>query len=161
MWQKYSHVWCWYYAIFEDDTIKCEKKIWVQPNVAKVRSNVMLVRPNVTMEPTNVRKKIRELSNETKVQSYMMLVLHNFWGWYYQMWEKNTSTTEYGKSTVKCDVSIAQYDNETNKCEKKNKRTIECNKSIVICDVGIAQCDNGIVKCEEKIKVPLNVRKVQ
>ena len=77
------------------------------------------------------------------------------------MWEKNTSIIECGKSTVKCDVSIAQYDDETNKCEKKNKGTIECDKSTVICDVGIAQCDNGTVKCEEKIKVPLNVRKVQ
>ena len=44
------------------------------------------------------------------------------WGWYYQMWEKNTSATECGKSTVKCDVSIAQYDNETNKCKKKKIR---------------------------------------
>ena len=55
------------------------------------------------------------------------------------MWEKNTSTTEYGKSTVKCDVSIAQYDNETNKCEKKNKGIIECDKSTIIYDVGTTQ----------------------
>ena len=44
-------------AQFEDDTIKCEKKIRVQPNVAKVWSNVMLVLLNVTMKPLTVRKK--------------------------------------------------------------------------------------------------------
>ena len=37
----------------------------------------MLVLPNVTMEPSNVRRKIREPPNVTKVQSYVMLVLHN------------------------------------------------------------------------------------
>ena len=26
MWQKYSHMWCWYTAQCEDGTIKCEKK---------------------------------------------------------------------------------------------------------------------------------------
>ena len=36
------------------------------------------------------------------------------------------STTECGKSMVKCDVSTAQCDNETIKCEKKNKGTTEC-----------------------------------
>ena len=41
----------------DDGTIKCEKKIKVPPNVRKVRSNVMLVLPNVTIEPSNVRKK--------------------------------------------------------------------------------------------------------
>ena len=64
-------------AKFEDSTIKCEKKIWVQLNVAKVWSNVMLVLPNVTIEPSNVRKKIRGSSNVTKERSHVMLVLHN------------------------------------------------------------------------------------
>ena len=52
-------------------------KIKVPPNVRKVRSNKMLVLPNVTMEPSNVRKKIRESLNVTKVQSHVMLVLPN------------------------------------------------------------------------------------
>ena len=43
----------------------------------KVRSNKMLVLPNVTMEPSNVIKKIREPQNVIKVQSHIMLVLHN------------------------------------------------------------------------------------
>ena len=40
----------------------------------KVWSNVILVLPNVTMEPSNVTKKIREPPNVTK---YVMLILHN------------------------------------------------------------------------------------
>ena len=44
-------------AQFEDDIIKCEKKICVQPNVAKVRLNLKLVLSNVTMKPSNVKIK--------------------------------------------------------------------------------------------------------
>ena len=53
-------------AQFEDDTIKCEKKIKVQLNMKTIQSNVMLVLPNVTIEPSFVRKKI-EPPNVTKV----------------------------------------------------------------------------------------------
>ena len=45
--------------------------------MAKVRSNVMLVLPNVTIELSNVRKKIRELPNVTKVQLHVILVMPN------------------------------------------------------------------------------------
>ena len=38
-------------------TAKCEEKIKVPPNVRKIRSNMMLVLPNVTIKPSNVRKK--------------------------------------------------------------------------------------------------------
>ena len=51
-------------VIYDVDTIQCEngiikyeKKIKVPLNVRKIRSNVMLVLPNVTIEPSNVRKK--------------------------------------------------------------------------------------------------------
>ena len=38
----------------------------------------MLVLPNVTLEPSNVRrKKKKEPSNVTKVRSHVMLILHN------------------------------------------------------------------------------------
>ena len=56
----------------------------------------MLVQPNVTMEPSNVRKK------------------------------KNKGTIECGKSRVIRVVGIAYCDNKTIKCEKANKRTINC-----------------------------------
>ena len=46
-------------------------------NVTKVQSHLMLVLPNVTMELSNVRKKIRVQLNAVKVRSYVMLVLPN------------------------------------------------------------------------------------
>ena len=56
MWQKYNHMWCWYCPIW---WWNCQMwvKIKVPSNVTKVRSNKMLVLPNVTMKPSNVRKK--------------------------------------------------------------------------------------------------------
>ena len=89
MWQKYSHIWCWYYTIFEDGTIKCEKKIRVQPNVAKVRSNVMLVLPNMTMKPTNVRKKKKGNHRMWQKYSHMWCWYCPMWQWNCQMWGKN------------------------------------------------------------------------
>ena len=44
-----------------------EKKIKIPSNVRKIQLYVMLVLPNVTMEPSNVRKKIKESPNVTKV----------------------------------------------------------------------------------------------
>ena len=38
---------------------------------------MILVLPNVTILPTNVRKKIKEPKNVTKEQSHVMLKLHN------------------------------------------------------------------------------------
>ena len=38
-------------------TVKCEKKNGVPLNVTKIHTYVMLVPSNVTMEPSNVRKK--------------------------------------------------------------------------------------------------------
>ena len=42
-----------------------------QSNVIKVLSNVILIQLNVTMEPLDVRKKIKEPLNVTKRNSYM------------------------------------------------------------------------------------------
>ena len=82
--------------------------------------------------------------------------------------KKKKWTTKYDKSTITCNVDIAQcedgtikYENGTIKCEKKNKGTIECDKSTVTCNVGTMQCEAGIIKCEEKKKEPPNVIKVQ
>ena len=44
--------------------------------MTKVQSDVMLVLPNVTMEPFNVEKK-KKPPNVTKQQSHVMLELHN------------------------------------------------------------------------------------
>ena len=89
----------------------------------------------------------------TKVQSHMMLVLHNV-----RMVPSNVrkkkGTTKYDKSTVICDVGTIKY-------KKINKGTTEYDKSTVTCDIGIAQCENDTIKCEKTIREPLNVRKVQ
>jgi len=45
--------------------------------VIKVQLYVMLVLLNVTMELSNVSKKIRKSQNVTKVRSYVILVLPN------------------------------------------------------------------------------------
>ena len=45
--------------------------------MVKVLSYVMSVLLNVIMEPSNVKKKMKELSNVTKVQSHVMLELYN------------------------------------------------------------------------------------
>ena len=70
------------------------------------------------------------------------------WQWNYQMWggkKKKGGTTEYDKSTVTCDVDIAQCEDRTIKCD-----TTECEKSTVKCYVNTAQCDNRAIKCEKK-----------
>ena len=45
--------------------------------MTKIQSDVMLVLPNVIMEPSNVRKKKKNHQNVTEEQSHMMLELHN------------------------------------------------------------------------------------
>ena len=57
--------------------------------MTKVQSDVMLVSSNVTIEPSNVRKK------------------------------NNKGTIKYDKSKVTCDVGTAQYVDGTIKCEEK------------------------------------------
>ena len=45
-------------AQFEDETIKCEKKVREPPNVRKKKlSHVILEPHNIRMKPSNVRKK--------------------------------------------------------------------------------------------------------
>ena len=121
---------------YEDGTIKCEKK------------------------------KITEPPNVTKLQSHMILVLHNLKMVPLNV-RKNKETTECDKSTITCDVDIAQCEDGTIKYKKKirepstitkvqshvmlvlhkvriipsnvrkkNKRTIECDKNTITCDVG-------------------------
>ena len=44
-------------AQYEDETVKCKKKVSEPPNVRKELSNMMLELHNVRMKPSNVRKK--------------------------------------------------------------------------------------------------------
>ena len=45
--------------------------------MTKIESNAILVLLNVTMEPSNVRKKVREPPNVRKELSHVILELHN------------------------------------------------------------------------------------
>ena len=58
------------------------------------------------MVSSNVRKKERELPNVTKVQSRMLLVLHNV-KMVPSNVRKNKGTIKCDKSIVTCDVNIA------------------------------------------------------
>ena len=115
-------------AQWDDGTVKCEKKIKEPPNVIKKtvtcnknRTNAMLILLNITMEPSNLRKK-----------------------------KKNKGTTICDKRTVKCYIGTTQCDNRTVECEKKNKETTKCEKRIVKYDIRTAQCEDETVKCEKK-----------
>ena len=72
----------------------------------------------------------------TKVQSHVMLVLHNVR--MEQLNMKRKKNTKCDKSTIKCNVRIAQYEDETIKYEKKNKGITKCDKKTVTCDVKTA-----------------------
>ena len=63
MWEKNCHCDIGT-AQWDDGTVKCEKKIKEPPNVIKKtvtcnknRTNAMLILLNITMEPSNLRKK--------------------------------------------------------------------------------------------------------
>ena len=58
----------------------------------------------MTMKLSNIRKKIRELSNVAKVQSHVMLIVSNVMMEWSNVREKNKDTTKYDKSMVKCGV---------------------------------------------------------
>ena len=82
----------------------------------------MLELHNMNMEPSNVRKKIRESLHVTKELSHVMLELHNMTIKPSNVGKKKKETTTCDKRTVTCDIGTAQYDDETVKCEKKKKK---------------------------------------
>ena len=76
----------------------------------------MLVLHDVKMELSNVIPP-----NVKKVRLNVMLVLPNVTMELSNVREKNKGITKYEKSTVTCDVGIAQCNNRTVKCEEKIK----------------------------------------
>ena len=66
----------------------------------------MLESHNVRMEPSNVRKKIREPPNVRKELSHVMLELHNV-RMKPSSVKKSKGTTQCDKRTVICDVGTA------------------------------------------------------
>ena len=70
------------------------------------------------IELSNVRKKIKESSNVTKIQSHMMFGITQSEDETIKC-KKKKKTAKCDKSTVKCDVGIAQREDGTVKYEKK------------------------------------------
>ena len=68
--------------------------------MTKIESDAMLVLLNVTMEPSNVKKKIRESPNVRKELSHVMLKLHNV-----RMKLSNVKKKK-SKGTVKCEKKV-------------------------------------------------------
>ena len=88
-------------------------------NVTKILPNLMLVLLNVTIKPSNVKKKKKKTKGITKCD----------------------------KRKVTSDIGIAQCEDRMIKCEKKkNKGTIECDKSTVIYDISTAQYKDETIK---------------
>ena len=74
---------------------------------------------------SNVRKKVRELTNVTKTvtcdknRADIMLVLLNMTMELSNLRKKKIKEPLYVTRIVKCDIGTAQCDNGTVKCEKK------------------------------------------
>ena len=85
----------------------------------------MLVLPNVTMEPSNVRKN-KGITECDKSIVTCNVVTAQCKDETIKYKKTNKKTIKCNKSIVKCDVGTAQCEDETVKCEKKNKRTTKC-----------------------------------
>ena len=80
----------------------------------------MLVLPNVTMEPSNVRKK----KGITKCDKSIVICdvgTAQYKDGTIKCEKKNKKTTKCDKSIIQCDVGTAKCDNRTIKCEKKKR----------------------------------------
>jgi len=101
------------------------------------------------MEPSNVRKKLRKPPNVIKVQSHVMLVLHNM---RIKLSNVRKKIRELLNVTKVLSNVMLVLPNLTMKPSNvgKNKGVTTCDKRIVTYDVGTTQYDDGIVKCEEK-----------
>ena len=84
----------------------------------KELSYVILEPHNVRMEPSNVRKKIREPTNIRKKLLHVMLKLHNMRIEPSNVGKKIREPPNV-KRTITCDVGNAQCKDETIKREKK------------------------------------------
>ena len=71
----------------------------------KKLSHVMLELHNVRIEPSSMRKKLRELLNVTKELSYVTLEPYNVRMEPSNVRKKSKGTTKCEKRTVTCDVT--------------------------------------------------------
>ena len=103
-----------------------KKKKKTPLNVIKIQSYVILVLPNVTMEQSNMRKKLGY---------HWMWQKYDYGTTQYEdktvkCEKKNKGTTECDKRTVTCDIGTAQYENRIVKCEKKVREPMNVTKEL-------------------------------
>ena len=84
----------------------------------KELSHLILELHNVRMEPSNVRKKIKEPPNVTKELTLVMLELHNMRMELSNVRKKIKEPSNVTKKTDTCDVETVQCEDETFKREK-------------------------------------------
>ena len=86
-----------------------------------------------------------------KVQSHVMLVLHNVKMVSSNVRKKIKKPPNVTK--VQSDVMLILHNLRIVLSNlRKNKGTTECDKSTITCDVSTTQCDDGIIKCEKRKK---------
>ena len=96
----------------------------------KELSHVMLELQNVKMEPSSVRKKIREPPNVTKESSHVKLELHNVRMEPSNVKKKSKATTKCDKRTITRDVGTAQCEDEIVKCKQKLREPPNVRKEL-------------------------------
>ena len=88
----------------------------------------------------------------TKVQSYVMLVLHNVRMVPSNMRKKKIKELS-NVTKVQSHVMLVLHNIRMVPSNvRKNKGITECDKITVTCDVGIAQYKDGTIKCEKKLE---------
>ena len=95
----------------------------------------------------------------TKVQLYVMLILHNV-----RMVPSNVRKKIMDRpnvTKVQSHVMLVLHNVRMVLSNvRKNKETTECDKSTITCDVSTTQYEDCTIKCEKKINDPPNVTKV-
>ena len=96
------------------------------------------------IKSSNVRKKNNELLNVTKVQSHVMLILHNV-NMKQSIVRKKKKKEPPNVTKVLSNVTI-----EPSNMRKKKKETTKCDKKTVTYDIGTAQFENETIKCDKR-----------
>ena len=116
--------------------------MWEKKNKGTIKCDKIIVRCNVDITQCKdgtikcEKKKIRELPNVTKVQSHMMLVLHNV-----RIVQSNVKKKKLGNRWMWQKYSHMWYLYYTmwgwdHQMWEKNKGITKCDKRKVTCDIG-------------------------
>ena len=92
----------------------------------------------------------------TKVQLYVMLVLHNVEPSNVRKKKKPPNVTKVLSNVILVLPNVIMEPSNM----RKNKGTTKCDKIKITCDVITTQCEDGISNMRKKKKESLNVTKV-